>query len=290
MSRYLDPKADIVFKRIFADHKHLLISFLNAMLPLPVDRLIVDLSYLPNEQVPEIPLFKRTIADVKCKDAVGRIFIVEMQIDWTNSFRERLLFGVSQAFVKQIQRGEKYHLLQPVYGLGIVADTYNQWNTDWYHHYKLVKMGDMQGDVIEHLQLVFVELPKFPVQSPTEKRLRLLWLRFLREINEETRVVAQELLDVPEILEAITLAEQAAYTPGELNAYGEYWDAVSTEKTRLADKYIEGEAKGRAEGGLDKAKEIARKLRAKKIPLEEIAELTELSLAEINALIDGSRR
>ncbi|MDF3054726.1 MAG: hypothetical protein K0Q74_633, partial [Gammaproteobacteria bacterium] len=57
MPRYLDPKADVVFKRIFADHKHLLISFLNAVLPLPADQPIVDLSYLPSEQIPDIPLF-----------------------------------------------------------------------------------------------------------------------------------------------------------------------------------------------------------------------------------------
>lgn len=30
MSRYLDPKADVVFKRIFGEHPHLLKNFLNA--------------------------------------------------------------------------------------------------------------------------------------------------------------------------------------------------------------------------------------------------------------------
>ncbi|MCD8542096.1 MAG: Rpn family recombination-promoting nuclease/putative transposase, partial [Gammaproteobacteria bacterium] len=44
MSRYLDPKADVVFKKIFGDHPDLLMSFLNAVLPLPADRPIVDLT------------------------------------------------------------------------------------------------------------------------------------------------------------------------------------------------------------------------------------------------------
>ena len=35
MSRYLDPKTDIVFKKIFGRHPHLLKSFFNAVLPLP---------------------------------------------------------------------------------------------------------------------------------------------------------------------------------------------------------------------------------------------------------------
>ncbi len=277
MPRYLDPKADVVFKKIFGDHPHLLISFLNAVLPLPADRPIVYLSYLPTEQIPQIPHFKRTIADVKCTDSEGRIFIVEMQIDWTDSFKQRLLFGTSQAFVKQLKKGQPYRFLQPVYGLGIIADTYDRNSPDWYHHYRLVKINDSSGDVIEHLQLVFIELPKFPVQSTPEKKLRSLWLRFLREIDEKTRTVSQELLDIPEISEAIVLAEEAAYTKAELYSYEEYWDAVSTEKTRIIDKYEEGIAETK--------KAIARKLLAQKIPLEEIAMLTELSLVEIKQLL-----
>lgn len=33
MSRYLDPKADLTFKKMFGEHKDLVISFLNALLP-----------------------------------------------------------------------------------------------------------------------------------------------------------------------------------------------------------------------------------------------------------------
>ena len=298
MSRYLDPKADVVFKKIFGDHPHLLKSFLNAVLPLESDGLIVELSYLPLEQVPSIPTFKRTIADVKCKDAQGRVFIVEMQIDWTDSFKQRLLFGASQAVVKQLERGEAYQLLQPVYGLGIVADTYEKETSSWYHHYQLVKTGNAKRDIIEHLQLVFIELPKFPIRSTDEKKLRLLWLRFLREVNEKTRIVSDDLLAVPEILEAVGLAEEAAYTPGELNAYETYWDAVRTEKTLWIGKYEdglkkgieEGIEKGRQEGierGIERGIEtIAMNMLKAKEPIERISQFTGLSLSEIEGLID----
>src|SRR5438105_4233762 len=105
-------------------------------------------------------------------------------MNWTDRFKQRLLFGTSQAIVKQLASGEDYHFLQPVYGLGIVADIYEQNIPDWYHHYQFVKKGNLASDFIEHLQLIFIELPKFPVHSPDEKKLRLLWLRFLREIDE----------------------------------------------------------------------------------------------------------
>src|SRR5579863_6904029 len=272
MSRYLDPKADVVFKKIFGEHPHLLKSFLNAVLPLAADNSIVELSYLPTEQIPHIPMFKRTIADVKCKDTKGRVFIVEMQIDWTESFKQRLLFGTSQAIVKQLEKGENYKLLQPVYGLGIVADVIDKDDPEWYHHYQLVKRGDNAKYLIEHLQLLFIELPKFPVQSTDEKKLRLLWLRFLREIDEKTVTVAQELMDVPEISEAIILAEESAYSPGELDSYEYYWDAVRTEKTRIADSY----EKGMQDAQVNMIKKLLSKFDDK-----TIAELTDLPLVQI---------
>ena len=288
MSKYLDPKADVVFKKIFGNHPHLLKSFLNAVLPLPADHFIVELSYLPTEQVPNIPAFKRTVADVKCKDSSGRVFIVEMQINWTDSFKQRLLFGASQAIVKQLEKGQAYQLLQPVYGLGIVAAIFDKENPCWYHHYQLVKQGDSACDVIKYLQLVFVELPKFPVHSPQEKKLRLLWLRFLCEINEKTVNVSQELLDVPEISEAIVLAEESAYTLGELSAYETYWDSVRTEKTLLIGKYDEGVAKGKAEGltegeakGLAK---VAKNQLKRGVAVDVVIEDTGLSREEVEAI------
>ena len=289
MSRYLDPKADVVFKKIFGDHPHLLKSFLNAVLPLASDNPIVELFYLPTEQIPHIPAFKRTIADVKCTDRKGRVFIVEMQIDWTDSFKQRLLFGTSQAVVKQLEKGQPYQLLQPVYGLGIVADIYEKENPSWYHHYQLVKQGNQAHDVIEHLQLVFIELPKFPVHSPEEKKLRLLWLRFLREINEKTKNVSQDLLDVPEISEAVDLAEESAYTLGELNAYETYWDNVRTEKTLLLGRYEEGEAAGEAKGRMEEKREMAKKMIKRGVTIEIVVEDTGLmrdQVEEIKASLD----
>ena len=292
MSRYLDPRADVVFKKIFGEHPALLISFLNAVLPLPEDAPIVELSYLPSEQVPVIPEFKRTIADVRCTDAQKRVFIVEMQMNWTDCFKQRLLFGTSQAFVKQIEKGQTYELLQPVYGLGLVAAIYETSTPDWYHHYQLVKKGSQDGDTIDHLQLIFIELPKFPVHSPDEKKLKLLWLRFLREINEKTQTVSEELLEVPEIAKAVELAEESAYSQAELAFYESYWDQVRREKTLFNEKYTEGEAKGRAEGeakgeARGKAAEkmdIAKKMLAAGFPMPTITDMTGLTAEEINGL------
>ncbi|MFI0348377.1 MAG: PD-(D/E)XK nuclease family transposase, partial [Chthoniobacterales bacterium] len=66
MPRYLDPKNDLIFKKIFGEHPNLLKSFLNAILPLPEDCFIESLDYLKSENVPALPFLKSSIVDVRC--------------------------------------------------------------------------------------------------------------------------------------------------------------------------------------------------------------------------------
>ena len=146
--KLLDPKSDVTFKKIFGEHKKILIAFLNAILNLPEP--IVDVFYLSNELHSDLEKGKNTIVDIRCVDDKGRQFIVEMQMNWTDNFKQRLLFGTSQAFVKQLEKGEEYKFLQPVYGLGIVAEIYEKTTPDWYHHYQLVKVNNPSRDIIEH--------------------------------------------------------------------------------------------------------------------------------------------
>ena len=76
--RYLDPRADLTFKRIFGEHEDLVISLLNALLPLDEDHQVKEVKYIPIELVPDTPMKKNSIVDVRCKDMEGRQFLVEM--------------------------------------------------------------------------------------------------------------------------------------------------------------------------------------------------------------------
>ncbi len=280
MARYLDPKADVVFKKIFGQHPHLLRSFLNAVLPLPEGTWIESLEYLSSEQTPEIPVFKTTVVDVKCKDQMGRIFIVEMQIQWTDAFKQRLLFGASTAYVRQLKHGEDYNLLKPIYGLGLLASVFDKETPQWYHHYKLVNIGQPERE-IKHLQLVFIELPKFKPASFQEKKLQALWLSFMSELNDETQTIPEEWLNEPEIAEAVQLSQQSAYTKLELLAYDKYWDAVSTEKTLLSGTFQEG-----VQQGSHKEKvRITQKLLLSGMKKTEIMAITGLSLEDLDRVL-----
>lgn len=278
--RYLDPKSDVVFKKIFGNHKHLLISFLNALLPLPKGEHIKSLEYLPSEQVPQIEGLKSTVVDVKCKDEKGKIFIVEMQIQWSAAFKQRLLFGTSKAYVTQLDQGVSYNLLKPVYGLSLIGEIFDKRSDAFYHHYKIVNIKDTDQE-IKGLQLIFIELPKFKPANYSEQKLRFLWLKFMSEIGEKHDTVDPILLEVPEIKEAVHLAEQAAFTRGELEAYDQYWDAVRRERSFYYERYEEG----LEEGEKKMVKKMVENMTIKGFSKEMISSATGLSITEIDTMI-----
>ena len=53
MAKYLDPKADVTFKKVFGEHKNLVISFLNTLLPLDEGKQIESIEYMPPEMEEE---------------------------------------------------------------------------------------------------------------------------------------------------------------------------------------------------------------------------------------------
>ena len=283
MARYLDPKSDLVFKKIFGQHPKLLKDFLNAVLPLPENCLIESLTYLTTENVPESPFSKHSIVDVRCLDNHGRHFIVEMQLQWINDFVKRMLFNTAATYVKQLKKGELYQNLSPVYGLALIDDTFTA-EQEWFHHYCMVNVND-KNKSLDDIQLVLIELPKLKPTKIAEKRLAILWLRFLKEINEKTENVDPSLLEVDSIREALSLLEVTAYNSAELLAYDKSWDAVSSEKTLLTGKYEQGKNEGRAEGEMKAKAEVVKKMHSSNLPISEIAKFTELSEKQVAAIL-----
>ena len=290
--RYLDPKADLTFKKIFGEHKDLLISLLNALLPLANDEQIESVEYLSPELVPETYVGKNSIVDVRCRDVKGRQFIVEMQMLWTEAFKQRVLFNASKAFVRQLDKKRKYELLQPVYSLNLVNETFmKDYPDEFIHNYSVVH--ELHSDeIIEGLHFTFVELPKFQAHSLKEKKMAVLWLRFLTEIDEQTKQVPQELLDNPETSKALKAVEESAMTKNELLAYEDFWDKLGAERLLFVDSNRinreEGRAEGRAEGiieGCAKGKaEVARNLLHMGMSVDDVAKACGVTKEEVERL------
>ena len=256
----------------------------------------MEIKYLPTELVPELYGRKNTIVDVLCKDVSGRKFCVEMQMEWSNAFMQRVLFNASKLYVTQLQKNEDYSILKPVYSLNLVNEIFEKDMPDCFiHNYRIVHDRDTKK-VIEGLHFTFIELPKFTPHTFMEKRMSVLWLRFLTEINSNTREIPADLLECPEISKALEELKVTSFTDTELRTYDKFWDTVRTEKTLLKDRYEEGmeegEAKGlakglaqgEAKGSYQKAQEIAKKMSSKGLDDTTIMEMTELSQEEIKLL------
>jgi len=298
--KYLDPKNDLTFKKVFGEHPDLLKSFLNAMLPLKEDALIESLEYLPAELVPELPVLKHSIVDVRCVDTKGRQFIVEMQMIWTESFKSRMVFNASKAYVKQLGDAKKYKALQPVYALSLVNEIFNKKSPEYYHHYQIVNLADTR-EQLKGLEFVFIELPKFKAQNYSDKRMQVLWLRFLTEINEELQTVPKELFESKEITKALENLEISAFTKAQLESYDKYWDSVRSEVSLISDAHEKGVAKGLEKGVAKMLPKIEEERRQKEeakeslkqsvrlmlksgIPVKDISLATGLTEEEINLL------
>ena len=302
--KYLDPKADLTFKLVFGEHKDLVMSLLNALLPLEPDGQITSVDYLPTELVPENPGKKDSVVDVRCEDQQGRQFIVEMQMYWNQYFKSRVLLNASKAVVKQLKDGEGYNLIQPVYCLNLINDIgFESEPDEFYHDYAIVNVAHTDR-IIEGLRFVFVELPKFKPESIAEKKMAVLWLRFLTEINRKTDEAPAELLENEATRKALSLVEKSAMTEAQLHAYDKFWMAVTDEAGFLEARYhrgmTEGLEKGRAEGmekglaqGMEKGRaegvakanrEHACKMKALNMPDEMISQITGLSMDEIEKL------
>jgi len=285
MAKYLDPKADLTFKKVFGEYENLTISFLNALLPLKKE--IKSIKYLPSELVPDNPFRKNSIVDVRCTDQDGRQFIVEMQMIWSEEFKQRVLFNASKAYVRQLGKSKRYELLQPVYSLNLVNEIFEENSKGFYYNYHIVCDED-SNLVIDGLHLTFVELPKFKPQNLADKKMMVLWLRFLTEIDENTREVAPELIADKNIKEALELVEHSAFTDEELAQYDNFWDIIRTENTLIASSekkgWNEGMKAGIKEGQKTKTIEIAQNMKQYGMPLSDIAKMTGLSEEEINKL------
>ena len=285
--KYLDPKADLTFKKIFGNHPKRLISLLNALLPLSEEEQIHEIKYLPTELVPENNSYRYAITNILCTDAKSNKFCVVIRIEWSDAFQQRVQFLASELYVNPAIKQVKYFAQYPTYSLNLINDIFAHDTPDFIHNYRIVHDKD-SNKVIEGLHFTFIELPKFTPHSIADKRMMVLWLRFLTEINSDTKEIPADLLNDPEIGKAVEELEISGFSDAELWAYDKFWDSVSVERTLIDDSYQKGIEKGRAEGmekGMNqRSLEIAKKMLANGMDEASVMDMTGLTAEEIKLL------
>ncbi len=101
--RFINPKIDYAFKRIFGSEQSqdILISFLNAIIyngESIIQSLTIINPYIPGK----IITLKETYLDVKAVLKDNSIVIIEMQIATTIAFDKRVAYNLSKTYANQL--------------------------------------------------------------------------------------------------------------------------------------------------------------------------------------------
>jgi len=156
--RLLDPKLDIVFKRLFAEVPDLLLDLINAVRS--TEPPIVELQVLNPEVTPEDIHGKSIVLDIFARDETGQVFNVEMQVRKHAGWSARSVFYLARLLSQQLQEGESYRQVRPVIGIHLIdfdlfaAHEQACWRFELRDH--------VYPDVVldRSLQLNMIELPK----------------------------------------------------------------------------------------------------------------------------------
>ena len=277
MGAFIYPLTDWGFKRIFGD-KELMMDFLNSLLE--GERVITDLEYLNTEQIPEDYDGRRTVYDLYCKTDTGEYIIVEMQNREQTFFKDRALYYMSQSVVKQAQKGKEWRFnLTAVYGIYFVNFLLDK-NESGEHFCKDIAMIDKHtGKVFNNkFRQIYIELPRFMKSEADCNNFLEYWIYNLVNMNKLKEISFKDRKAIFDRLEQIAsqanlTEEERARLDEDWKNYNDYFNTVDFAKDE-----------GRAEGELKKQHEIAQKLKAKGQPSDFIADITGLTIEEIEKL------
>ncbi len=191
---YVDPTTDFGFKKLFA-YPRLLLAFVNAVIP-PADS-AVEISLINTEVSGDAADKRRVIYNLRCLTSDGRTIIVEVQRLHTPYFKERTLYYAMRTFSAQVEIGDRYYDLKPVYLIALIdfallgIDGITPYE-GYAHHFRLY---DERGELFSNgLQLYFVELNKMIIPVVTDEKSPVIatpldqWALVLRNMGSMAKI------------------------------------------------------------------------------------------------------
>jgi predicted transposase/invertase (TIGR01784 family) len=301
MERFLNPKNDFAFKKLFGEEKHkdILIAFLNDIFEGVHDR-IEEVEFLGKEQPPEIEAYRQSIVDVKCRDSKNRNFIIEMQYSKDSSFIKRACVYACRAYADQVTEGVPYSLVTPVIFLAIVDFMMFPNKKAYLSHHKTIDVTTGECDIKE-MSFSFLELKKIDRKLEESKTMVEKWAYFFRNATsttlEELEIIEKE---YPIIGEAYNALAHHAFTKEQIDEYFKYTLKSQEIDGRLTDAKreglvegwgkglkrgkMEGLVEGERKGKIEEKREIAKKLLSMGLSEEQISQGTGLSIGEIEEI------
>ena len=300
--KYLDPKNDIAFKKIFGSEKNkdILIHFLNDILSSFKKTPIVDVEFLPTILNPETARQKLSIVDVLCKDKEGAKYIIEMQVDYYKEFEKRAQHYAARIYSEQAKVGSKYHDLKEVIFIAIADYVIFPKKSHYKSDHIILDKATHEHD-LKDLYFTFIELPKFKKSKEELSSIEEKWCYFFKHAHETTEADLKEIIGNDSIIKrAYTALNQFNWNENELRDYQDMNRVIMDNMAILDHKMDVGEARGRKKGriegeaiGLKKGKiELAKRLLQNGVGIDVIALSADLSKEQIEALqkyiLDGT--
>jgi len=214
--RYINPKIDLAFKKIFgsSDTKDILINFLNAIL-YEAQPVIENLEIIDSPPVNQGFGAQETQLDVKATINGDKIALIEIQLINVPSFGNRVLYNAAKSYSLKLTGEERYEKLKTVISLKI-ADFEMFENQPEFRSRFVFKEKEQQFDCPDtEIELVFIELPKFSKQLAELETTAEKWIYFLKNIGT-LETVPETMSTVPEINKALRIASEENFTQAEL--------------------------------------------------------------------------
>ncbi|APR97975.1 Rpn family recombination-promoting nuclease/putative transposase [Wolbachia endosymbiont of Folsomia candida] len=283
ISKFLDPKNDLCFKRIFGTerNKNILIHFLNDILGFSESDAIEEVEFLSTIQDAEIASDKQSIVDVLCKDLSGVRYVVEMQLARDKGFEKRAQYYAARAYSRQIDKSGRYIDLKTVYFIAISNCNLFPDQLDYIstHNVRDIRTN---GCYLKDLQFVFIELPKFPKDKEDElENIIEKWCYFFKYAEESTDEDVQKVTQkAPIIKQAYSELDKFNWSEKELINYEEEILRISKEEAILEYKLDLATQKGAMKAKI----EVAKNLFKAGVSIDVISQTTGLSFDEIKQL------
>lgn len=291
MARFIDPRVDWAFKRIFGseDTKECLITFLNGLFE---DELVIkDVTFAKTEKLGLRPDDRGVVFDVYCITNEGKHVIVEMQKKEQEYFADRALYYTARAIVQQGIRGIWDYHLAPVYTVCFMdfvsqSPILKEFRTD-------LVLTDLQTrqQVSDRMRIVYLQLPLFDKHTEAEcMDIFDCWIYIVKNMNmfeqmpfSEKYPVFRKLAEIGD-LRKLSREELELYDEDIKNMRDIYATRKFDEKKGIEIGMAKGRAEGRAEGMEKEKLATARRLLSMGLSDEQVATATELPLEEIQKM------
>ncbi|OQC62092.1 MAG: PD-(D/E)XK nuclease family transposase [Bacteroidetes bacterium ADurb.Bin008] len=273
----LNPKIDLVFKKIFGteQNKNVLKSLINSVLP--KDEQIVEVTIKNPYNEADFVGDKLSVVDIKATDEKGRWYDIEIQVKEQKFYGKRAIFYLSEIYSNQLSESDSYDKLRKTIIISILDFNYFTNDKRYFRRcsYKDFETGEFYPE-LNFADLYFVELKKFDNELKNIKTTLDRWITFLNKATEYDRETIPNELREPEIIQAFDTIETMSLSVKER----EYYEA---EKKVMRDR--DAQIMTAVENAVDNAKiEFARIMKSKGEPIEKIIEYSGLSKEQIEKL------